>query len=45
MFLIAFKDCLHTQIKDYKFVRHAGVRHVEIHNLDIIILNELSAND
>jgi hypothetical protein len=29
MFLIAFEDCLHTMIKDYKFVKHAGVRHVD----------------
>jgi hypothetical protein len=29
MFLIAFEDCLHTMIKDYKFVKHAGVRHID----------------
>jgi len=29
MYLIAFEGCLHTQIKDYKFVKHAGVRHID----------------
>jgi hypothetical protein len=29
MYLIAFEDCLHTQVKDYKYVRHAGVKHAD----------------